>query len=191
MPSGQTPSLFPGRHLRIAHWSTDPRLVDADAMVLESHLARLGDVTVERVKTLEDATAAPRDLLIVAAQRVEAGAFAGWLDGLKRRLVAQGGIWVPALILADVPFDVLSEILPVAAADNWYFDILAPAHAASLPIRVANLLRIHDHLHELKRYAAALDDITTKVTMLESQMRDLRGADTTAPAAAKPGAPKP
>ena len=45
---------------------------------------------------------------------------------------------------------------------------------ATLPIRVANLLRIHDHLHELKRYSAALDDITVKVKMLESQMKDLR-----------------
>jgi hypothetical protein len=185
MPSGHPPQLFPGRTLRIAHWSTDPRLVDADAMVLEKHLKRLGEVTVERVKTLEDALAAPRDLIIVAAQRVDAGAFAGWLDGLRKRLTAQGGIWVPALILADVPFDVLSEILPAAVADNWYFDILAPAHAASLPIRVANLLRIHDHLHELKRYAAAVDDITTKVTMLESQMRDLRGQE------GKPGAATP
>jgi hypothetical protein len=130
-----------------------------------------------RMAALEELTKEPRDLVIVAAQRVGAAEFPVWFDGLRKRVMAQGGIWIPALVLADVPFKVLTEILPAAVADNWYFDILVPAHIASLPIRVANLLRIHDHLHELKRYSAALEDITTKVTMLESQMRDLRGQE--------------
>ena len=167
--------LFPGRRLRLCYWNTDPRVVDAERMDLERHLARLGDVTLDEVKALDAPEAKATDLLIVAAQKVPAREFPVWLTGLRKRIVQQGRIWTPALILADVPGDVLLDIWAEATRDNWYFDILAPAHMGSLPIRVANLLRIHDHLHELTRYAAALEDINTKVTMLESQIKGLRG----------------
>jgi hypothetical protein len=145
-------------------------------MELERHLSRLGDVKIAKLSALDAPDALPCDLLIVAAQLVPERDFPAWLRNLKQRLAAQGRIWVPALVLADVPFDVLSDIWLEAAGDNWYFDILAPAHVSSLPIRVANLLRIHDHLHELQRYEAALDDITAKVKTLESQVQQLQSA---------------
>lgn len=169
-----TAPLFQGRRLRLCYWSAEPRVLDSEVMGLEHHLARLGELEVVRLKALDAPEAQPCDLLIAAAQTIPVEGFPAWLRSLRTRIVAQDRIWTPALILADIPFVVLNEILPEAARENWYFDILAPGHVASLPIRVANLLRMHDHLHELKRYAAALDDINIKVKMLESQMRDLR-----------------
>ena len=167
--------LFPSRSLKLCYWNAEARVVDSERMSLEQHLSRLGDVSVSPVASLDSPELSGADLLIVAAQMVPADKFAGWLGGLRRRIQQQGRVWTPALILADVPFDVLSEIWPEVTNDNWYFDIMSPVHMASLPIRVANLLRIHDHLHELKRYASAVDDITAKVRILESQMAALRG----------------
>ncbi len=171
MPS---PALFANRSLRVCYWNAEAKVLDAEKAELERHLKRLGDVRVEVIKALEAPEGSQADLLIVSAQKLSDKDFPAWLQGFRRRIQAKGSIWTPALILADVSFDVLSEILVEVTADNWYFDVVAPKHLASLPIRVANLLRIHDHLHEMKRYSAALDDITTKVKMLESQMKDLR-----------------
>jgi hypothetical protein len=171
MPSA---ALFANRSLRVCYWNAEAKIVDAGKAELERHLKRLGDVKVEVIKALDAPEAAQADLLVVAAQKLAAQDFPVWLQGFRKRIQAKGSIWTPALILADVSFDVLSEILVEVTAENWYFDVVAPAHLSSLPIRVANLLRIHDHLHELKRYSAALDDINTKVKMLESQMKDLR-----------------
>lgn len=172
-PASAAP-LFGRRSLKICYWNAEARVLDAERMTFEKHLARLGDVKVTPVTSLEDAKGkadlAGADLLIVAAQMVPDDKFADWLSGFRKRIQGLGMVWTPALILADVPFDVLSEIWPEVTKENWYFDILAPSHVASVPIRVANLLRIHDHLHEMKRYAAALDDINTKVRGLEAQV---------------------
>lgn len=165
---------FAGRPLRLCYWAADSRIVDSERASLEGHLARIGDARVVPIKALDSPDAKPCDLLIVAAQKIVQPDFAAWLSAFRRRVAREGDIWTPALILADVPFDVLSEIWPEARADNWYFDILSPTHLSSLPIRVANLLRIHDHLHEMKRYASALEDIGAKVANLERELETIR-----------------
>jgi len=167
--------LFKGRSFRLCYWHADPRVVDADRARLEQHLKKVGDVKVDTLKSLDDPGLHACDLLIVAAQTIPRDDFAKWLGGFKERFQRMGAIWVPVLVVADVPFEGLREILPDAARANWYFDIMAPDHVASLPIRVANLLRIHDHLHEMKRYAKTLDDINAKVTALETELTRLRG----------------
>jgi hypothetical protein len=172
--TGSPPLLFGSRALHLCYWNAEARVVDAERLALEHHLKRLGDVRVASVKSLDAPEAAKADLLIVAAQTVPTAEFPRWLAGFRKRVVARGAIWTPALILADVTFDTLSDIWTDVTRDNWYFDILAPAHLASVPIRVANLLRIHDHLHELKRYEAALDDINAKVKVLEGQVATIK-----------------
>ena len=173
----QTQSMFEGRVLRLSYWNSDARVVDADRMQLEKYLSRLGDVRLNVVKNLEAITSGACDLLIVAAQNVPRKEFAKGLVGLRSRVHTQGSIWVPALILADVGFDTLADILSEVTRENWYFDILAPGHLDSIPIRVANLVRIHDHLHELRRYLDAVEDVSSKVKHLEQQMKSLKGVD--------------
>lgn len=171
-----TPSMFADRVLRIYYWNADPRVVDADRMQLEKLLKRLGDIKLTTIKSLELVPKDGCDLLMIAAHSVPKKEFAKWLMGLRSRIHSNGGIWVPALILADIGFDVLSEILTDVAAENWYFDIIMPSHVESLPIRVANLLRIHDHLHELNRYALAISEVSNRVRDLEVELQRLRSS---------------
>jgi hypothetical protein len=139
-------------------------------MMIESHLKRLGDLKVEAVKDLSSPEVIPCDLMVVGAQKVPEEAFSGWFSALRSKMVSNASIWTPALVIADVSFEVLRSLLVQAVQDNWYFDIVNPRQISSLPIRVANLLRIHDHLHELRRYALALDEIQGQVRELESQI---------------------
>lgn len=158
------------RPRRLCYYKVDPRAIDSDLMMIESHLKRLGDLKVEAVKDLSSLEVLPCDLIVVGAQKVPEDAFSGWFSALRAKLVSNASIWTPALVIADVSFDVLRSLLVQAVLDNWYFDIVNPRQISSLPIRVANLLRIHDHLHELRRYALALDEIQGQVRELESQI---------------------
>jgi hypothetical protein len=142
-------------------------------MMIESHLKRLGDLKIEAIRDLHEPGVLPCDLLVVGAQKVSDEAFLAWFSTLRTRLVDLASIWTPALILTDVSFETQSGLLMEAVQDNWYFDIVSPRQISSLPIRVANLLRIHDHLHELHRYAQALDDIQGQVRDLERQIVSL------------------
>lgn len=173
--SSTTPStLFPTRSIKICYWNAESRVLDAERMDLEKHLKRLGQVSIITVPTLESPELLGADLLIVAAQMVPEDKFPTWLKSFSKRIQVVGRVWTPALILADMPFEVLSEIWPDVTKENWYFDILAPSHMASLPIRVANLIRIYDHLHEIRRYADALTEVSTKVRHLEGQVAAIK-----------------
>jgi hypothetical protein len=167
-------TIFPNRTMRVSYWNIEKRVLDSERMSLEKHLEQLGDIKVTPVDGLDAPGAMPCDLLIVAAQILAGQDFPTWLTGLSQRIQRQGYIWTPALILADMPFGVLRGILPAAVSDNWYFDILAPQHMESLPIRVANLLRIHDHLHELKRYGSVVDELSVKTEKLENELQKLK-----------------
>ena len=59
-------------------------------------------------------------------------------------------------------------------ASNWYFDIIHPDHLTSLPVRIANLLRIHDHLAELHRYEAELGRMQQNIRMIEAELKTLK-----------------
>jgi hypothetical protein len=144
-------------------------------MVLEKELSLLGELEFSELRGLDDPAISPCDVLVIGAEKIPVEQFLKWLAGVRQRMVSQGGIWIPALIVADLPSGVLHEALPDAVKSNWYFDIVSPQHMSSIPIRVANLLRLHDHLHEMRRYSEAVDHLQSRVNMLESQVRSMSG----------------
>jgi len=166
--------VFKNRTLRIAFWNAEPKLVDSTLMTLERHLGLLGEVTLKEITSLDDPSLYPCDLLLIAAQSIHEDHFPEWLKGLQQRIKVQGHIWIPALIVSEVSFGALCTIFGEAVQQNWYFDVISASHLSSLPIRVATLLKIHDHLHELRRYEKALDALQNQVTKLETEVLTLK-----------------
>lgn len=158
------------RKYRVCYWDSDPKSLNAYKAVIESSLKQLGDVELYDLLSLEDSKLHPCDLIITSAQQVPEDHFKKWLQNNEQRIKTQAGIWVPVLILAKVSFSYLDAILVDAAKNNWYFDVLDPDHLDSLPIRIANLLRIHDHLSELHRYDQMLNKMQTQIDQLENQL---------------------
>ncbi|NDE14037.1 hypothetical protein EBZ80_03820 [bacterium] len=162
------------RRSRACVLNLDPKFVNLPKIKLEQELRAMVDIELVEVKSLEDPDFRPCDLVIVEAQGVSNGAFQAWLSSFQARLVAQADIWVPSLIVADISVPEARELMEHAVKSNWYFDVVQPAHIDSLPVRVANLLRIHDHLHELRRYSETLDRLQDRVNMLEHEVNALR-----------------
>ena len=157
------------------YWDAEKKFVDATKINFEKHLSFLPDFDLITLKTLDSEDFNPCDLLLVTAFLIDANDFSQWLDGLNKRIVRQNSIWTPALIFTDLPFAELSASIHDYAADNnWYFDIVSADHLDSMPIRIANLLRIHDHLHELFRYQERLDQMQTKVSDIEEKLDSCR-----------------
>jgi hypothetical protein len=158
------------RPLRICYIDSNNKVIDQKKMLLEERLKTLGNISVQVIKSLDDPNFHPCDLVVIDANSVPSEDFAQWLHGLGNRVVKQGAIWVPALIIADLSFRGLRDIMLVAASMNWYFDVLSMDHIDSMPIRVANLLRIHDHLHELGRYQKTLSELKVQVDQLTADL---------------------
>lgn len=162
-----TEEIFPGRQFRICYVDSERRIVDMRKSALERALGRLGSIRLTEIKGVDDPAFFPCDLLIVAAEHVPDENFPDFVSGLSKRILAQQKIWCPAIIFSDVGFDVLRGIFVEIVRDNWYFDIVHSDQLSSLPVRVANLLRIHDHLHEMRRYQNDLDELHKKTETLE------------------------
>ncbi len=155
---------------RICYWDSDPKSVNSAKLAIESALKQLGDLTLYELSALEDPKLHPCDLLITSAQQIPEENFKKWLSGCEQRVTTQAGIWVPVLVIAKISFSCLDEILISAAKSNWYFDVLDLNHISSLPIRIANLLRIHDHITELYRYDQMLSSMQSQINRLENQL---------------------
>ncbi len=156
-------NLFQNRKLRLCYFSTSAKTVNLASYGFEKRLGLLGaEVETVKVDGLTDPNLLPCDLLVVDAEKLPAQGLSKWLVGFGNSMEAQNKVWIPALILAKFSFSELAQGLAKAYQMNWYFDIVNPTELDSLPIRIANLLRIHDHLHELARYGQVLSELKQK-----------------------------
>jgi len=166
-------SIFEEKSFRVCYWDAESRYLASDKILFEKKLEILGDVELVPLKSLDDKAFHPCQLLIIAADSVAEEDFQVWLKSLEKKIAQQGKVWTPTLILSTLSFETLDALLTQAVKSNWYFDILSRDHLDSLPIRVANLLRISDHLLELWRYNDTVSALSKKTAELENKIQSL------------------
>jgi len=154
----------------ICSWDLDPKRSDATKLNLERFLKLLPALEWKKVKGVEDADFLPCDLAVVYAWHLNQVELQTWLENFEKRWKKQGAIWIPALIVSPLDIGDLVQSMDGIWASNWYFDIIHPDHFLSLPVRIANLLRIHDHLHELERYEAEMKAMRDTIGKIEKQL---------------------
>lgn len=160
---------------RLCIWDLEPKRTDALKQNVERSLRFLPQLDIVRLKSLDDPNLLPCDLLVVMALHLGEAELITWLRGFEQRLTGQQqGIWIPALILNTSELLRVAEVLEVTLQSNWYFDVLHPDHISSLPVRAANLLRMHDHLHELLRYEKELKHMQSDISRIEAELEALR-----------------
>ena len=160
------------RKLRLCYVDGEKRLFSTAKAQFEKAIGALGPIESVAITSVEDPMLRPCDLLVITADHVPDESIEDWLKNLKRRLHSQAKVPIPTLCFCSLKEKTLIKLIEYTIAENWYFDVIDPNHAASLAIRAANLLRIHDHIHELNRYASALDDLQLKVAELEKRVQD-------------------
>ena len=173
MPVSKQVGDMKNRKRRICIWNTQKNVVSGGTLSLEHHLKRLFEIDFYELESLDDPKFFPCDLLVIYAEYIEDENFETWLENLKNKIQTQGKIWVPSLIFSKLGFSSANFLLPNMSGSNWYFDIIHPDHINSIPIRVANLLRINDHLWELIRYDQELQKIGGRVAELEQKLESM------------------
>jgi hypothetical protein len=165
------------RPLKICYWNSEKRFAGTQKSTLENYLKLLSpELNLTLVDTSDQIEALlPLDLLIVSADHVADDAFSKWVGNLQSKLVRQNGVWIPAIFLANIKFDALLEMLKSTYQSNFYFDVISGNHLESLPLRVANLLRIHDHIHEIGRFEQQYNSLQDVVKKLENEIKSLKG----------------
>lgn len=158
------------RKRRICYWDKQKNELASEKIQFERHLDFLPECDIVNISSLEDPQLSPCDLLVINILNIPCDKIPPLIRSISTQVKARGNIWTPALLLSRASFDKTMFEIHDFAADNWYFDILNPQHLDSIPIRVANLLKIHDHLHELLRYQSELEKLQEKVVAIEDQL---------------------
>ena len=162
------------RSLVIGYRDEEEKFFNAAKGRFEHVIGTIGEVELIKVASLESPELKTCDLLLTTADHVPSESFSEWLQTFSKRVKQNELIWIPSLIFADLGIDHQRELLAQAAGSNWYFDIISIDHLDSLPIRMANLIRIHDHLKELFRYDQQFQELNEKVKNLEDGLVSLK-----------------
>ena len=162
--------LFNHRPIRVCYLPREDNVVDVDRLRFEKALHQVAELDLVTLGSLRDPKLHPCDLLVAFPGLNAKSNFHAWVHRLLSSIERQAGIWVPVIFVATDPESLqLNHMFSEAVGRNWYFDVVSPAELATLPIRAANLLRIHDHLHELKRYEHLLIELQESVARLEKK----------------------
>jgi hypothetical protein len=156
--------------MRVCSWNATPGFISAASAALDQQLRQLVQVEMVALKSLDDSMASPCHLLIISAEGMEEEQFPIWIKSLSTRIPKAHGIPTPALIFGVVGATVQRELLRWAVEGNWYFDIVDPDHVTSLPVRAANFLRIHDHLHEVRRMTETTKALDARVEEMQARI---------------------
>lgn len=163
----------PNTKRRICYINTDSRTLETSVSFLEKRLFLISNVDISQHSSLEIAKSKGAwDLFIINASNLEEDHFIQWFSKLGQKLLNPLGIPSPCMLISPLSFNHLESMWEKAYKQNWYFDILHPEHMESLPIRIANLLRIQDHLHELQRYEKELTALHERITKIEKLKKE-------------------
>ena len=165
-------TTFRRRKLRICFYEADKILLNRDKIKFDSLLKQLQSFEIFELPSLESENFQPCDLLVISAMHLAEEDFTDWIKKLHSNIEKQGNVWSPTVILAEMSFATIKKIIDWAIDINWYFDVIMPEHMSSFAIRITNLLRIHDHLHELDRYATELSFLQKRIQDIEIVLQD-------------------
>lgn len=162
--------FFSNRNLQIDYWNSESRYIAAGVLDLEEKLTLLGKCHIQPVETLEKLGAGRADLFVIACPLTDSQTFPTWLSNIEKKLFYAKKIKTPTLIFADFSFETLNKVFELTLTSNWYCDLVNPKHIESLPIRIANLIRIHDHLKELEVYEKQISKLEADVSNMEKRL---------------------
>lgn len=158
------------RPIRICYLNTEPRLMDPHKLHIEEKIRYIGDVKIVNISSIDDPELHPCDLLLITAEQIPEEEFYRWMSTFSKRIHKQANMMIPTVVFSEVSFDTQRQFLIDAMKENWYFDIISTKHLDTLPIRITNLLRIHDHIHEIYRYQKTLNELQDKVDILSHKL---------------------
>ena len=143
---------FKARQVRCAYFNLTAKILSKNVLELERRLELLEkNVQVVSVKSLDDKALLPCDLLIVSALNLAEAELLSWLQKYRKKSLSQKNVLIPLLLIHSNDELSTQNFFDEAFRAKWFFDLCSEKHLSSLTIRAANLIRVHDLLHDLKR----------------------------------------
>ena len=161
------------RHLDAAFLSHEGRVFTSLDQRVEHELKRIFFLKIDHVKKVEDLSSQYK-LFIVNIASTESDAAVFKFVSQIRDAICQhpdpATARTPVLFITRVPQESLRAWAEAQYADNWYCDLISCDHLFELALRASNLLRICDHLREMKVYEDEVQKLKVQVTEVEKKL---------------------
>jgi len=163
-------NLMMTESLKIAYLDDARSELGAKKYQFETYMKQISSFSVSEENGALALLGKNYDLAVISAFHVPEEHFLSWLQQLIVKMDKQSNVWIPALVLADLPFEIYTRAASEVLQTNWYFDIMHPDHMSSLPIRISNLIRMMNHLKELRNYAEKINSLSQDVLDIKRQV---------------------
>lgn len=142
-------------------------------MSFDKSIKILPNTDYQKIRSIDDPLLSPCDLLVIYTFNLSSDLLMQYIEGFESRMICQNNIHIPALFVCPHGPDRVPTDFERLLRSNWYFDIIDTSQLSSLTWRIVNLLKIHDHLHELQRYETEMRNLQTRVSEIESEIQKL------------------
>lgn len=154
--------------LAITYWEQNAHVWDAIKGQVEQQLQLIFPCQTKKVKTLSSEDFWPCDLIVTYGGTMTDVVTS--LKAIERQLRSSGKVWPASLVIGSYPVEQTADLFQMILSSNWNFDVVDPDHLESLPTRVCNLIRIQEHLQELRHYDKQLQDLESEVAKLVTKL---------------------
>lgn len=158
--------------LRVCWINYDNRTIDDSLEIIEGELDRIQTFEMVEISSIDAENFHPCDLLILIAYHMESAILTRWIQKIAERMKSH--IWTPAIIIGELSRLDSQCLVKFSTTSNWYFDVIDTEHLSSLALRAANLIRIHDHLHEIHNYKTMLDHLEQNIEKLRTDISKIQ-----------------
>ena len=154
---------------KILYLNIDEKMLTSVTIQLEKYFHRLGTFNIQKTGSIRDSEA---DLIIVGTF-FSSEELKTWIKRLIKDL-NERSIWIPVIFVADLDFEAIYSIVEECFnKTNWYFDLVLSSNMEELAMKIANLIKIHDHLKELKDYHDKLNQMNEEVEKLKQKLLEI------------------
>ena len=129
------------KHITLGYLDLQPNLASNKKLRLEKYLQKLWDIKVINLESTDEILEEDISALLITDWNIPDDNFVQWLNTFEKKIQPNNKKQTPTLILANLGFSFLEDMISNIIRRDWFFDILHSEHYESIPIRIANLIK--------------------------------------------------
>ena len=153
---------------KVMYYNMDEKFLTPYISKVESLVSSIEQIQIEKTDTIRGQKA---DLIIVSSP-LGGEELIKWIQRLIADYNQNGSSsLIPIIFVTDTEFSELEPMIwQCISQTNWYFDIVNRDNLEFLPMRIALLLKISDHIKEIEEYDRKITELSNKVSSLENSL---------------------
>ena len=154
---------------KVMYYNMDEKILTPYISKVESLVSSIEQIDLQKTDRIRDIEA---DLIIVSSP-LGGEELVRWIQRLiDDKNQYKSLIWTPIIFVTDADLSQVESVMWKCISEtNWYFDIVNRDNLEFLSLRIAFLLKVSDHIRELKEYDKKILELSSRISSLEQSLK--------------------